>query len=132
MTIVVDKYQDEPIIFATMTEPMNFYQEIPNMFARILELRDSIQGFPNYYTIVDMTGIKADFSEIVFSLGEARKASQKRRPEFPNEVHLVGSGDLFEMVAKALSQFQYGGYTAPLHSNTEEALETIRFSQREK
>jgi len=129
MTITVEKFQDEPVIMATMTDPMNFYQEIPDMFAQILELRDSIQGHSKYYTIIDMTGIKADFSEIVFSLGEARKASQQRRPDLPNQVHLVGSGDLFEMVAKALAQIQYGGYSAPLHANTEEALEAVRVNQ---
>jgi len=76
-----------------------------------------------------MTSIKAGFSDIVFSLGEARKASQKRRPELPTEVHLVGSGELFEMVSKALAQIQYGGYSAPLHANTEEALGAIRADQ---
>lgn len=130
MTITIEKHPDEPIITATMAEPMRFFKEIPEMFARILELRDTIQGFPRYYVIVDMTGIKAGFTEIVFSLGEARKASQKRHPEFPVKLHLVGSGELFEMVANALSQIQYGGYSAPLHTNMEEARNAIRVDQR--
>jgi len=126
MTIIVEKYSDEPIIVATMTEPMDFYQEMPAMFAHILELRDTIQNQPKYYTIIIMTGIKAGFSEIVFSLGEARKTSQKRRLELPIELHLVGAGEIFEMAANALAQIQYGGYAAPLHSNVEEALVAIR------
>ncbi len=32
MTIIVEKYQDEPIIIATLTEPMDFQQDIPYMF----------------------------------------------------------------------------------------------------
>ncbi len=126
MTIDVEKYPDGPIIVATMKEPMDFYKEIPDMFARILELRDTIQDYPMYFTIVDMTGIKADFSEIVFSLSEARKAIQQRRPEFPNSVHLVGSGRLFELASNALAQAQYGEYSAPLHSTMEDALNVVR------
>jgi hypothetical protein len=131
MTITVEKYPNDPIIVATMKEPMDFYQQIPDMFARILELRDNLQGYKKYYVIINMTGIKADFSEIVFSLGEARKTSQKRRPDMAISLHLVGAGDLFEMVANALSQIQYGGYTAPLHASSEEALKAIR-SEMEK
>lgn len=126
MPINVEKQPDTPVIIATMNEPMDFYKEIPEMFARILELRDSIQDHPMYYTIVDLTDIKADFSEIVFALSEARKASQKRRPGFPNSVHLVGSGRLFEMAANALAQAQYGEYSAPLHSTMEEALAAVQ------
>jgi hypothetical protein len=125
MTVLVEKSSEEPIITATLTEPMDYYKEMPLMFARILELRDTIQGCPKYYTIIDMTGIKADFSEIVFSLGEARKTSQKRRADLPISLHLVGSGDLFEMVANALAQIQYGGYAAPLHKTRGEALVAI-------
>lgn len=125
MTITVEKRPDEPIIVATMINPMRFYQEVPGMFAQILRLRDTIQGHSKYYAIIDLTGIKADFSEILFSLGEARKASQKRRPDMPIGLHLVGSGDLFEMVANALSQIQYGGYAAPLHKSVEVALKAI-------
>ena len=132
MTILVEKYADDPIIVATMAEPMDFYQEIPNMLARILELRDTIQGCPKYYAIIDMTEVKADFSEIVFSLGEMHKVGQKRRPEFPVGLHLVGSGDVFGLVASALAQLQYGGYSAPLHTNTEEALKAIRADMGKK
>ncbi len=126
MTIVVEKYSAEPIIVAALTEPMDFYKEMPPMFERILELRDTIQGCPKYYTIINMTGIKVNFSEMVFSLGEVRKASQKRRPDLPIGLHLVGSGELFEMAAKAMAQLQYGGYAAPLHASLEEALKAIR------
>ena len=126
MTIIVEKLPGEPIIVATMSEPMEYYDEIPKMFERILELRDTIQGVPKYYTIISMTGIKAGFTEIVFSLGEARKTSQKRRADLPIGLHLVGTGDLFEMVANALSQRQYGGYAAPLYTTLSDALAAIR------
>jgi hypothetical protein len=96
------------------------------MFARILELRDTIQGSSKYYAVISMAGIKAGFSDIVFSLGEARKTSQKRRPDLTVNVHLIGTGDLFEMVANALSQSQYGGYSAPLHTSISDALAAIR------
>ena len=127
MTLHIEKLPDAPIIVATLSDPMDFYQEIPQMFARILELRDTLQPVPpKYYPVIVMTGIKAGFTEIVFSLGEARKTSQKRRPDTAASVHLVGAGDLFEMVANALGQRQYGGYAAPLHSSKEEALSAIR------
>ena len=131
MTVVVEQYQDQPIIIATISEPVDYRQDIPDMFTCILELRDTLKSYSKYYTIVDVTGIKPNFSELLFSLGEARKASQKRRPEFPNEIHMVGSGELFEMAANALSQIQYGGYTAPLHANVEEALNAIRANRVE-
>jgi hypothetical protein len=126
MTIVVEQFPDDPIIFVNMTEPMDYYKEIPEMFSHILELRETIQDRPKYYLVIDMTGIKADFSEIIFALGEARKTSQKRRPDLPVDMHLVGSGELFELVANALAQLQYGGYSAPLHKTAEEAMNLIQ------
>ena len=126
MTVAVEKLQDQPVILASFSEPVNYDKDFPSMFARILELRDTLQGFAKYYTVIDLTGLKPSFSELVFSLGEARKASKQRRADLPNEIHLVGSGDLFEMASKALSQMQYGGYSAPLHASVEEALKAIR------
>lgn len=126
MTIHIEKYPDEPIIFVSMVEPMDYYQEVPDMFTRILELRDTIEGYSRYYVIMDMTGIKPNFSEIVFSLSHARKASQKRRSEFPMVLNLVGAGELFELVANALAQAQYGEYTAPLQTSVEKALAAVR------
>ncbi|MBN2548649.1 MAG: hypothetical protein JXB15_05810 [Anaerolineales bacterium] len=125
MTVLVEKLPDEPIIVADLIEPMDYYKDIPEMFARIVELRDTIVGCSKYYAIIDMSGIKADFSEIVFSLSEARKASKRRLVEFPVSVHLVGTGDLFEMVANAAAQVQYGGYKAPLYKTRQEALDAI-------
>jgi len=73
-----------------------------------------------------MTGIKPNFSEIVFALNQARQTSKKRRPEFPMVLNLVGSGELFELVANALAQTQYGEYSAPLQTSIEKALEAVR------
>ena len=129
MTVVVEQYQDQPIIIATLSEPVDYRQEVPDMLSRILELRDTLTGCSKYYIILDMTGIKPSFSEIVFSLGEARKASQKRRPELPSKVHLIGSGELFEMLANALAQIQYGGYAAPLHATFDDALKSVLADQ---
>ena len=126
MTIVVEKLPDEPIITAIFSEPMNYVAEVPAMFARILEIRDTIQGSPKYYVIISMTGIKAGFTDIVFSLNEARKTGQRRNPAMPVSLHLVGQGDLFEMVASALGQRQYGGYAAPLHMSLDEAFAAVR------
>lgn len=125
MPIHVEKQPVEPIIVANFTEPVDYYSEIAGMFARILELRDTIQGGHKYYVIVDLCGLKPNFNEIVYSLSEARRASMKRRPDLLVSLHLVGSGTLFEMVANALSQRQYGGYAAPLHLTAAQALEAI-------
>ena len=129
MPITVERYQDQPIIIATITEPIDGDRDFLDMFARILGIRDTIQGYPKYYTIIDMTRFAPSFSEFFFALVEARKASQKRRPEFPNEIHLVGSGELFRLASNALGQVQYGGYTAPLHANIDEALNAVRANQ---
>ena len=126
MTIQVDKLPKEPIIIAAFINPVDYQTQVPAMFARILELRDAIVDSPRYYVIIDMSHLKPGFGDIVFSLGEARKASMLRRPDIVISLHLVGSGDLFEMVAGALSQMQYGGYGAPLHKSIEEALAAVR------
>jgi hypothetical protein len=76
MPVAVEKYQDQPIIMASFTEPVDYYKNFHSMFTRILDLRNAIQGAPKYYTIIERTGLKPSFSELVFSLGETRKASQ--------------------------------------------------------
>lgn len=126
MTIQVEKLPDEPIIVATFTNPMNYYAELPVMFNRIIELRDTLVGYAKYYVIIDISRVTADFSEIVFALGEVRKASQKRRADLPISLHMVGVGEIVQMIVNAMPQFQYGGYVAPLYSTLEQALEAIR------
>jgi len=126
MPIHVEKLADEPIIMATYENPIDYYTEMATMFARILALRETITDSPKYYVIIDMTDIHPGFSEIVHSLGEASKASKQRRADLPISLHLVGTGSLFEMIANALGQRQYGGYTAPLHTTLTEALAAIR------
>lgn len=126
MSIVVEKLPGEPIIVATLSEPMNYAKEIPTMFSRILEIRDTIVDSPKYWLIIEMSRIKPDFDDIMFSLGEARKASKQRRPDMPISLHMVGFGGLFKMVANAMSQHQYGGYAiTPLHLSLSEALDAI-------
>lgn len=125
MTVTVEKLTEEPIIVATFANPMNYYVDVPEMFSKILELRETITGSPKYYIIIDMSAIKANFNEIVFSLGEARKASARRIPTMPASLHLVGAGDIFKMVADALGQGQYGGYKAPLYTSVDRALQVV-------
>lgn len=128
MPITVELLPNEPIIVATMREPIDYNDEVPPMFTQMLELRDTeLAGkFKKYYVVIDMIGIKPSFSEIVFSLNEARKTGQKRLPDLPMSLNLVGAGDLFEMVANALRQTQYGEYKAPLQPTLEKTLEAIR------
>ena len=128
MPITVEQLPDEPIIVATMREPIDYTKETPPMFARMLAIRDAelVGNFDEYYVVIDMIGIKPNFSEIVFALNEARKTGQQRRPDMPMSLNLVGSGDLFEMVANALAQTQYGEYKAPLQSTLEKSLRAIR------
>ena len=128
MPITVELLPDEPIIVATMREPINYTEETPPMFTQMIELRDKeLAGkFNKYYVIIDMQGIKPSFSEIVFSLNEARKTGANRLPNLSMTLNLVGSGDLFEMVANALGQTQYGEHKAPLQPTLEKALEAIR------
>ncbi|MCJ7432003.1 MAG: hypothetical protein MUO77_00805 [Anaerolineales bacterium] len=126
MPITVEKLSGEPIIVATFTEPMNYIAEVPSMFSRILELRDTIEDSLKYWVIIEMSGIKPDFDDVMFSLGEARKASKQRRSDMPISLHMVGTGGLFKMIASAMSQHQYGEYTTPLHLSLSEALDVIR------
>jgi hypothetical protein len=126
MSITIEKLPDEPIVTVVFKDPVNFYAEVAPAFARIVEIRDNLVGVSKYYMIVDLTGIKPSFGDIVHTLGEARKAGEHRRADLPANMHLVGRGELFEMVANALGQRQYGGYSAPLHRTYEEALSAIR------
>jgi hypothetical protein len=126
MTITVERLPNEPIIVATFAEPMRYDAEVPAMFARILELRETIINSPKYYVLIDITAVKPGFNEVMFSLSEVRKASQKRRPDLPISLHLAGEGDLFSLLAKSMSQMQYGSYIAPLHPSADEALKSIR------
>jgi hypothetical protein len=126
MPIVVERLPHEPIILATFSEPVDYNAEVPAMFAQILELRDTIVGSPKYYVLIDISRVKPNFSEVTFALGEVRKASMKRRADLPISLHLAGEGGLFNLLAKSMSQMQYGSYVAPLHPNVPEALGIIR------
>lgn len=126
MPITVDKLSDEPIIVSTFTEPINYDTDLSEMFSKILEFRDKIENSPKYYAVMDISRIKPGFSDIVLSLGEVRKVSKKRRADIPINLHLVGDGDFFSILAKAMTQTQYGNYTARFHSSLSKALDIIR------
>ena len=127
MTITVERMPEEPIIIATFVEPVDFRLETPPMFQQFIELRDTeLEGYSRYYTIIDTNGVKAGFSDIVFTLGETRAAREKRREDRPVTLILVGSGGLMELASKAMGQSQYGGYGMRLFTSLDDALESIR------
>lgn len=125
MTVTVNKQPDGPIILATFQEPMDWHTEVPAMFAQIFAIRDTFEDCPKYYAIIDVSAVKIGFGEMVSALGEVRAASQKRRPDMPIQLSMVGSGSLIEFAAKAMKQQQYGEYHSPLYSSCEKALEAI-------
>jgi microcompartment protein CcmK/EutM len=127
MTITVEQLPGEPILIATFIEPMDYHQDAPWMFQRFVEMRDTdLEGYSRYYTIIDTNGVKAGFSDIVFTLGESRAARQHRREDRPVSLALVGSGGLMELASKAMGQSQYGGYSMRLFTSLDAALEATR------
>ena len=126
MTITVEKLPGEPIVIATYQEPIDWQKEIPEMFEQILVLRDTFEGCPKYYAILDLRAIKIGFSEMVLTMGEARKAGKKRRPDMPVSPSLIGSGPIIRLASKAMEQQQYGEYRVALYTSLDKALDMIR------
>lgn len=126
MAIMVEKLPDEPIITVTFENPINYMAELPEAFDAILMLRDTITTSPRYFAIFDVSQVSPGFSEIVLTLGEAKRASKMRRHDLPLSLSIVGSGRLIEMAANAMEQVQYGAYQMPLFTSLDQALAAAR------
>jgi hypothetical protein len=126
MTISVETLLDGPVILASYQEPMDWHKEIPEMFEQVLALRNTFEGCPKYYLIIDVSAVKVGFGEVVFTLGEVRAASKKRRADMPISLSFVGTGSLVEFTSKAMQQYQYGEYRVPLYTTLDKALDAIR------
>ncbi|MBN1313495.1 MAG: hypothetical protein JXB30_18960 [Anaerolineae bacterium] len=126
MTITVNKLLDGPIIVATCQEPVNWRQNASEMLEQIVELRDTIEGCPRYYVIIDLSKVEIGFGDVVSALGALRRVSNKRRPDLPASVLLVGTGQLAEIASEAVGLQQYGDYRVQLHTSFDKALDSIR------
>ncbi len=126
MSIHVEKLQNEPIITVTFEEPINYLAEVPEAFDAILMLRGTITGSTRHYVILDISQIKAGFSEIVLALGEEKRASMLGRHDLPLSLAVVGSGFLSEKAATAIERAQVEAYQIPLFASLDQALAAIR------
>ena len=127
MTISIERLPEEPIIVATLAEPMNHQEEGPRMFQRLAEIRNTeMVDYSHYYIVIDTNGVKTGFSDIVIMLSEMRNARQRHEGGQPVKVILVGSGQMIELATSAMGQAQYGGYGGRLFTSLGEALDSVR------
>lgn len=119
MTVEIHQVGNEPIIIATIFEPVD-------MSVDPIRNRDESNAIARKFTgkvyrITDFTHFELTFAQLVAGLAEDIKHSE------PNIVHiLVGSGHLVELQRDALKQKQYGGREAHIFASQEEALTFAR------
>lgn len=125
MTNEVQRLPGEPIVIACFLDPFDATKEPSEVFRQIFDLRDGIED-DHYYTVIDVTSVKGDFSSMVLTLGEAAKVLRQRTSDKQVKLAIVGSGTLVELAAKAMEQDQYGSRKVSLFTSMEDALVTIR------
>jgi hypothetical protein len=123
MPIKVEQLPEESIIVATVSEPFDPRQDVPAMFAEFTRLRLAIQG--DVAVILDLSGGKAAFSQVVMALAEASsgiKAGRAAGIDRPPIMIFVGAGILADLASKAMAQRQYGGVKGHLCATQDEAI----------
>jgi hypothetical protein len=127
MPITISQLTGQPIVLATLEQPMELRQEVPAMFQDLIALTQSLDGYPWLYIVVDATKAGAfSFGDIVYILSESRVTIPHRRADMAVRLMLIGSGMLLDLAAKAMSQLQYGGYQMRLFPTLDQALETAQ------
>jgi hypothetical protein len=105
---------------------VDWHQDATQMLEQLVALRDAtIEGCPRYYAIIDLSTVKVGFSDVVMALGALRRVNQKRRPDMPAYVSLVGSGSILQLISQAVGQQQYGEYHVQMYTDMDKALGNI-------
>ena len=81
-----------------------------------------------FWNVQDMTNLKINFGMIVkgMSQGNTDIPGAPGDPRCRSTVALIGSGMLWELVAKGTPKMRSGGFGLPIFTSREEALEHIR------
>lgn len=115
MTVVVKQVGDQPIVVATIYEPVDMAvdpqknRDECNAIARKFKSK--------VYRIIDFTHFELTFDQLTIGLAEDIRLSE------PNIVLLiVGKGDLIELQRDATKQAQYGGREAYVFNSVDEAI----------
>jgi hypothetical protein len=129
MGFQVKRFENEPIILVTWTDPMDVGKDIPDSFPAIDALVEEDEAV---FCINDLRGIKTNFSETVIAMAYSRKKApgSPRDPRLHNI--LVSPNELMQLVARSAGQDQYGNLNVAIYGTVEEALEHARRAPREE
>lgn len=119
MTVECKQLGDEPIVIATIFEPVNMAVDPQANRDFSNEVARQFDG--PVYRITDFTNFEVTFSQLVLGLAEDIKSSE------PNIKHVfVGSGEMVELQTRAGSQEQYGAHEIQLFESVDEAIAFAR------
>jgi hypothetical protein len=119
MTVEVKQLGDEPIVIATIYDPVNMETDPVENREKSNAVARKFDG--PVYRITDFSNFELTFSQLVGGLAEDIKNSED------NIRHLfVGSGDLVAMQVEAAKQDQYGGQDVKLFTSVNAAIAYAR------
>lgn len=119
MTIVVEQLDNEPIIVATIFEPVDMAVDPQKNRDLCNEIARKYKG--KVYRIIDFTHFELTFSQMVMGLAEDIRLSER------NIVPLVvGNTNLVRLQAEAMKQEQYGGFEAKVFTHVDAAIAYAR------
>jgi hypothetical protein len=126
MAIIVDKLPDEPIIIATLVDPVELADS-----QRGTEFTTQVLGEIDgpVYVINDFRHAHIDFSFMVQGLVEAlQKTRNKSGSIHDPRIRMVAVTDsgMFKIAVQAAQHVQYGGFDIPLFATLEDALDYVR------
>ncbi|MGF1505905.1 MAG: hypothetical protein GYB64_08150 [Chloroflexi bacterium] len=120
MPASVTKLENEPIITARYTSPMDFEHGFDESIGQIRTFAGEIDE--RIVLIADVRDLRLGFSEVVRGMGAVLRPGEARLPLDRSLIVIVGMGDLVKLVAHAAGQRQYGGITMRVVATYEEAL----------
>ncbi len=119
MTIVVEQLDNDPIIVATIFEPVDMAVDPQKNRELCNEIARKYEG--KVYRIIDFTHFELTFSQMVMGLAEDIRLSER------NIVPLiVGNTNLVRLQAEAMKQEQYGGFEAKVFTSVDAAIAYAR------
>jgi hypothetical protein len=121
MSINTIKLDGEPIVVFTFGEPFDVVSDVNDLTAEI-ETLSSIYS-EGLTIILEMTGIRVDFSSVVSGLGQL---ARRRSGSSKNRAVLVSSEGIIARVSDWTSQGQYGQRAIPCFKTLDDALAHAR------
>ncbi len=119
MTVEISQLPNEPIVVATIYEPIDMSVDPQTNRDRCNTIAQQTDG--PLYRITDFSNFSLTFSQLVVGLVEDIKFSEA------NIVHLiVGSGEMMQMQLDAIRQEQYGAHDVQLFASVDDAIAYAR------